>query len=252
MNAIKWLLAVVACLVGAEAALAMGTATNVKGTVTAQSPSGVGRTIRQGDIVLSGETVVTGAGSTAVVSFPDGEVVALAPETQARIVKYAYDPRTKRGEFEMRVIKGGVRAVTGEMAKTNPDSVVYFGGANRINVRGTDVTIVVDGTGRAVVTVTQGMIAMQIGSQTVMVPAGQGVDARADGTFQQAAIAQILAALLGTPEGAALVASLGSVEALAAVVAAAVSSAASGAQSSVTVPTSGPSIVVVQPRPSNS
>ena len=56
---------------------------SLKGTVTARSASAPDRSLKQGDEVTEGTRVRTGQGSSAVLRFDDGRVVALkAPSTE--------------------------------------------------------------------------------------------------------------------------------------------------------------------------
>jgi hypothetical protein len=90
-----------------------------------------------------------------------------------------------------------MRAITGLIGRRTPDRVSYRAATATIGIRGTDVKIATAG-GIVVVTVTEGAISFTFAGQTITVPAGQGVNARTDGTFQQAAAAQILSQISPT------------------------------------------------------
>ena len=60
-----------------------GSATATVGTVQ--------RALKIGDLLESGTTVSTGAQSSAVIKFEDGQVMALAERTSFRIVDYRYN-----------------------------------------------------------------------------------------------------------------------------------------------------------------
>ena len=231
-------------LVGLMATLATGlvfanaTAFSVSGNVSAQTGTAAPRVVRQGDTVRTGDTVSTGPGSSAVLRFEDGEIAALSANSRMYIQAFEYNPQAKTGNIVLNLLRGGMRAVTGLIGRTQPTRVTYKAGNYTIGIRGTDVEIATDG-GNVVVTVTEGLISFTFGTQTITVPAGDGVNARTDGTFQQAAIATIIQQLQATAAGQALLNSLGGIPALTG----AVGQAAAGREGAFTGtgPTPGPS-----------
>jgi hypothetical protein len=65
-----------------------------------------------------------------------------------------------------------------------------------------------------VVSVTDGAISFTFQGQTIVIPAGQAIHLRPDGTFSRGAINQIQAALQGTPLGQAIITALGGLSGL--------------------------------------
>jgi hypothetical protein len=169
-----------------ELVFANAVATNVTGNVTVQTGSAAGRQVRLGDEVRQGDTVVTGAGSSLVLKFDDGLVAALTANSRMTITNYQYNPQARTGNILLSLVNGGMRAVTGLIGRNSPQNVSYRAASATIGIRGTDVIIGTDG-GNVVVKVVEGAISFTFQGKTINVPAGQGVNANANGTFNTGA-----------------------------------------------------------------
>ena len=225
-----WALGLMASL-ATSLVFANATASSVTGSVSAQTGTAAARVVREGDTVRAGDTVFTGARSSAVLRFEDGQIAALGPNSRMVIQAFEYNAQAKSGNIVLNLLSGGMRAITGLIGRSQPQRVTYKAGNYTIGIRGTDVNIATD-QGNVVVTVTDGLISFTFGTQTITVPAGDGVNARSDGTFQQAAIAQIVQQLQSTPEGQQLLNSIQGVQTLQA----AISAAAAGREGAVITP----------------
>jgi hypothetical protein len=225
-----WVLGLMASL-ATSLVFANATASSVTGNVSAQTGTAAARVVREGDTVRAGDTVFTGARSSAVLRFEDGQIAALGPNSRMVIQAFEYNAQAKTGNIVLNLLSGGMRAITGLIGRSQPQRVTYKAGNYTIGIRGTDVNIATD-QGNVVVTVTDGLISFTFGTQTITVPAGDGVNARTDGTFQQAAIAQIIQQLQSTPEGQQLLNSIQGVQTLQAAIAA----AAAGREGAVITP----------------
>ena len=113
--------------------------------------------MRQGDEVAQGDTVITGANSSAVLKFDDGQVVALTANSRMTITAYQYNPATESGNVLLSLVTGGMRAITGLIGRRSPSQVAYRAATATIGIRGTDGTIATNGTD-VVVTVTDGVM----------------------------------------------------------------------------------------------
>ena len=209
---IVWVVGLMATL-ATSLAFANATAFSVSGSVSAQAGVGASRVVRQGDTLRAGDTVSTGRASSAVLRFEDGQIAALSANSRLVIQTFDYNAQAKSGNIVLSLLNGGMRAITGLIGRNQPSRVTYRAGNYTIGIRGTDVEIATDG-GNVVVTVTDGVISFTFGTQTITVPAGEGVNARTDGTFQQAAIATIIQQLQATAAGQALLNSLGGIPAI--------------------------------------
>lgn len=207
MNKISALLAFVA-LAFTELVFANAVVTTLNGTVSVQTGAAASRPLRLGDQVRQGDTVSTGSGSSVVLKFDDGQVAALTANSRMTVSTYQYNAQARTGNVLLSLVEGGMRAVTGLIGRSRPENVSYRAATATIGIRGTDVTIATAG-GNVVVTVTEGAISFTFGGKTISIPAGQGVNARTDGTFQTGAAAQIV-----QQAPPAIVQAIGGVEAL--------------------------------------
>ena len=191
-----------------ELVFASAVITSLTGSVQVQVGSAPGRSLRQGDQVNQGDTVSTGSASSVVLKFDDGSVAALTANSRMTITAYQYNQQSGTGNVLLSLIDGGMRALTGLIGRNNPDRVSYRAATATIGIRGTDVTIVTS-AGNVVVSVTDGAISFTFGGQTIVIPAGQAIHLRPDGTFSRGTINQIQSQLSGTPLGQAILNALG-------------------------------------------
>jgi hypothetical protein len=175
----------------ADAVLARAVVTTMSGTAQAQRGTATARPLRKGDEVVQGDTVSTGPNSSLVLRFDDGQVAAMTSNSRMTVTEYQYNAQSGAGSVLLSLITGGMRAVTGLIGRNSPQRVNYRVATATIGIRGTDVTMVTDG-GNVVVTVTEGEISFTYHGKTITLVAGEGVNARTDGTFQQGAIQTIL------------------------------------------------------------
>lgn len=174
-----WVLGLLA-MFATSFAFANATATSAAGSVSAITSAGTSRVVRVGDTLKQGETVITGASSSAVLKFEDGQIAALGANSRLVITRYEYNAQGKSGNILLSLLSGGMRAITGLVGRSQPNNVSYRAGNYTIGIRGTDIYIAVVG-GEVAVTVEEGVITFTIGNRTITVNAGQGVFVGADG-----------------------------------------------------------------------
>ena len=192
----------------ADFASANAIVTSAAGTVQVQALGAAPRTLRQGDEVARGSTVITGPSSTAVLRFTDGQIAALTGNSRMTVTEYDYNANTGRGSILLSLVQGGMRAITGLIGRNTPERVSYRAATATIGIRGTDVTIITD-QGQVLVTVTDGAVSFTFQNQTVIIRAGEAIHAKPDGTFSRGAVMQIQNELLKTPFGQQLLDALG-------------------------------------------
>jgi hypothetical protein len=168
-------------------------ATSVVGTAQVQTGSASPRPLRQGDEVRQGDTVSTGAASSTVLKFDDGQIAALTANSRMTITAYQYNPQSSAGNVLLSLINGGMRAITGLIGRNQPQQVAYRAATATIGIRGTDTTIATDGTNVAV-TVASGEVTFTYGGQTITLRAGDSAFGR-DGRITPAAAAALFAQL---------------------------------------------------------
>lgn len=106
----------------------------VQGVATAQLPGGTPRFLQKGEPLHDTETVTTGGQGFAVISFKDGTKFTLRPNTTFAIERYSHGP-TDSAAF--RLLKGGMRAVTGAISKKDPRAMEVKTTTATIGIRGT-------------------------------------------------------------------------------------------------------------------
>jgi hypothetical protein len=157
-------------------------------TATASVPAGspaAARTLRKGDGINQGESITTGASSSIVLRFQDGQIVSLSANSTFTVNTYTYNANApENSNVLLSLVRGGMRAVSGLIAKARPQAVSYRAGSATIGIRGTDFTVLVaDADGNVTqqviaVTVTAGRISFTLGTQTVEIPVGSGAIVR--------------------------------------------------------------------------
>ena len=190
MKKISVLLAFLAMTFAGWAFANSAVVTSTTGVAQVQVGTAAARALRVGDEIQQGATVSTGANSSLVLKFDDGQVAALTSNSRMAITAYQYNAQSGAGNVLLSLIDGGMRAITGLIGKRNPERVAYRAATATIGIRGTDVTIATS-KGDVTVTVTEGVITFTFAGKTIVIPAGQGVNARKDGNFQTGAAAQI-------------------------------------------------------------
>lgn len=193
MKKLTFLLSLVA-LFATELVYANAQVTSLTGSVQAAAGTAPARVLRQGDIVRQGDTVSTGPASSVVLRFDDGQVAALSSNSRMTVTTYTYNAQSGAGSVLLSLVDGGMRAITGLIGRGSPQQVAYRAANATIGIRGTDISI---GTvaGNLAISVTEGGISFTFQGKTTTVDAGEGVDARTDGTVRKAALAAFVASL---------------------------------------------------------
>ena len=173
MRRISILLALAALFVADLAVAAGAVVTSLSGNVQVQTGAAAPRVLRVGDEVAQGDSVVTGANSSVVMKFDDGQIAALTANSHMRVATYNYDPPTQRGSILLSLVVGGMRAITGFIGHNQPNNVRFRAATATIGIRGSDGTIITDGVSVAV-TVTEGAFTLTLGTETIVIPAGRG------------------------------------------------------------------------------
>ncbi len=138
-----------------------GEVTLLTGKATAITSDGVVRSLSKGSVVNSGEVISSGAGSYINLKFRDGGLILLRPNTRFQIESYTYGPEkparasdgansrptasdlarapTARPRAFFRLLKGGLRTVTGLIGKVNHNDYRLATPTATIGIRGTEV-----------------------------------------------------------------------------------------------------------------
>lgn len=133
------LLLLLACLVPAFASAApAGEVEFAKGVGAAQAGQSVPRALGQGVAINEGDTVTLGSNSFAVLKMTDGTRMTLRPNTAIKFDDYAFKQPDKPDTFFTSLLKGGVRMVTGLIAKSSPVAAKLTTATATVGIRGTD------------------------------------------------------------------------------------------------------------------
>ena len=88
--------------------------------------------------MFTGDTLKTSSGGRLQVSFIDGAYVSIQPDSEYKIEEYRFSGKQDGTESAvLRLVKGGVRAVTGLIGKEHHDAYKVHTAAATIGIRGT-------------------------------------------------------------------------------------------------------------------
>jgi hypothetical protein len=132
--------AFVLCAMVSGAALAdgAGSVTHLSGTLSVQRPDGSVRILSQKSEVNSGDVLTTQRDSYAQINFTDGSSMTMRPNTQLKIEQYNFvQDRPQEDNSFLRLVKGGLRTVTGLVGKRgNLDAYKIGTNTATIGIRG--------------------------------------------------------------------------------------------------------------------
>jgi ferric-dicitrate binding protein FerR (iron transport regulator) len=127
------------CTVAASQAFAAdGVVLNLGGTLSAKAGDGRMRILSVNSDVLSGDTLYTEKDTFARIRFSDGGEITLKPNTQFQVESFSHrsgSPEQDNAVF--RLIKGGLRAITGLIGKQDPQRYRMTTSTATIGIRGT-------------------------------------------------------------------------------------------------------------------
>jgi hypothetical protein len=108
-----------------------------QGELSAKDEAGKERKLILGATVYEGDTLSTGDKAYAVVAFRDEGRVSLQQNTRFYVEKFKYDKVAAQENAVMRLLKGGVRVVTGLIGRANRDNYQFKVATATIGIRGT-------------------------------------------------------------------------------------------------------------------
>lgn len=94
-----------------------------------------GHPILQGSMVYVGDEISTADKSFIVIQLVDGAKLTVRPDTTVTIKSYSTDTA------EINLVTGGLRMITGGIAKTNPEKYTISTPVALLGVRGTEFSI---------------------------------------------------------------------------------------------------------------
>lgn len=177
----RYLLVWALCLFGSGYALAAPVAYvhELTGNMQLQYGTRAPQGLKIGDTVDSGATLITGAGSNAVVKFEDGQIVALQPDTRFAVRQYQFvKTNVAKSNSALELLAGGLRFVTGMIGATNRDAFKFTAGTATIGIRGTDGSAFLNqATGEVSAATNSGTLTISNSRGTSVIPVGNFVTA---------------------------------------------------------------------------
>ena len=163
----------------------------------------IGRDLIAGDEVFMNDEVETGAKTRAQVLLRDESVFSLAPASKIVFDEFVYDPIVGEGRLQAKLMQGGLRFVSGQLSKRQPENIQIKAGEATVGIRGTEILATHGTQGTTFVLLSGEMeIATQAGNQIINRP-GFGIDITSDGLLgavRQIPLAEINAILAPPPE----------------------------------------------------
>jgi len=144
-----------------------------------------------------GDVVLTGTEGRAQIRFTDGGLVALYPDSQFTVTRYADGAGTGEDHFVVNLLRGGMRALTGLIGKRNPASYKVITPTAVVGIRGSAFMLAIDANGKVLVSGEQDEIEVCTQAGCVGVTAGEAVLVLSD---QELPVYTHTRALLPVPE----------------------------------------------------
>jgi len=113
--------------------------THLSGTLTAKRSDGSVKLLAVKSEVQVGDVLTTEQETYARLKFTDGGEVVLRPGSSLKVDTYVFnEAKPEEGRSMFSLLKGGLRAVTGLIGKTNKENVGYATPTATIGIRGTN------------------------------------------------------------------------------------------------------------------
>jgi hypothetical protein len=120
-----------------------GTVKSVKGQAHIQRGT-VRMDVAVGSSLHAQDKLVSGPASSVGITLRDSTLLTAGPNSSIELKKYAFDRNTNKGHMDTLIKQGTLAVVSGQMAKHNPDQVVFRTSTVTLGVRGTEFIIDVD------------------------------------------------------------------------------------------------------------
>lgn len=130
--------AVLALVAAGAWAAGAGVVTHLSGTMSVQRSDGSVRILSQKSEVQPGDLLTTQRDSYAQINFTDGSAATMRPNSTMKLEAYSFSQEAPQGDgMFMRLVKGGLRTVTGLIGKRgNQDAYKIGTSTATIGIRG--------------------------------------------------------------------------------------------------------------------
>ncbi len=143
-----------------------GRVVRLRGILTARALDGTERRVIKGGPVYGGDTLETGSYGMAVVVFRDNSRVTLLNKSVFKVERYQFHKKKSDSAF-FRLLRGGLRAFTGLMTRSNKKAFRLGTPTAVVGVRGTGFDVLVSEEDRAAAGKIAGRVVRLRGSLTV-------------------------------------------------------------------------------------
>jgi hypothetical protein len=150
----------------------------LQGRLAAEQADGTQRPLAEGDPVFEGDTLATGKHAMALVVFRDDTRITLQSETRFKVEQYRYR-KDGSGSVLLRHLRGGLRFLTGLIAKKNRKHFRIHTPTAVVGIRGTGGDIVPAPDGGFYYFVWHGAIDLEMAGRQLPVETGQAALAKA-------------------------------------------------------------------------
>lgn len=144
MRNLKVAVATVAALLSMAAACAAeqpaGMVKTTKGAAAIER-SGKQTPATTGAALMASDRVVTGADGSVGITLRDETLLAVGPNSNVWLEKYAFDPTSHEGVLNATVKRGTLGVISGKLSKQSPGAVQFRTPTSILGVRGTEFLI---------------------------------------------------------------------------------------------------------------
>ena len=128
---------------GTFAANIAGMVERLQGTANVVGASGQ-KALAANSEVFQGDQINTAAEAELLLRMTDGTVIAMRPNSNLIVSEYHFDKNDSNNDnVFIRLLKGGLRTVTGAIGKKNPQKVHFTTPTATVGIRGTDFELAV-------------------------------------------------------------------------------------------------------------
>lgn len=122
----------------AWATQAVGTVINLSGPLLAKKQDGTVKVLAQKSSVEQGDTLVSEKNTYARIKFVDNSEITLRPNSQFKIESFSFNEEKPENDSAFfKLVKGGLRAVTGQLGKRSKERFGLNTPTATIGIRGT-------------------------------------------------------------------------------------------------------------------
>ncbi|MEM1112266.1 MAG: FecR domain-containing protein [Pseudomonadota bacterium] len=141
-NLLRGICAVIFSLwaVASMAGEAVGTIKTSRGEASIQR-EGASIPATVGTAVEVSDSIVTGANGIVGLTLRDNTRLTAGPNTTMALDQYSFDTTTHAGSMDTTVNRGSLAVISGDIAASNPDAVVFRTPTVTLGVRGTEFII---------------------------------------------------------------------------------------------------------------